>query len=119
MSHVADSPKKSPFRPHFRAFYPHPAHGSSLRVSRGSCGMPSLRRCPLANWPRISVGNWAPPPKERKEPPTFWHPGNVVGLFRLPIHCSPATRHYHTLSTAKIGFVLLLDPALIRPKLQS
>ena len=60
MSHVADSPKKSPFRPHFRAFYPHPAHGSSLRVSRGSCGMPSLRRCPSANWPRISVGNWRP-----------------------------------------------------------
>jgi len=69
MSHVADSPKKSPFRPHFRAFYPHPAHGSSLRVSRGSCGMPSLRRCPLANWPKISVGNWAPPPKERRGHP--------------------------------------------------
>ena len=28
--------------------------------------MPSLRRCPLANWPKISVGNWAPPPKERR-----------------------------------------------------
>jgi len=50
---------------------------------QGSFGMPSLRRCPFANWPRISVGNWAPPPKERKGqrkgPPTFWHQGNVVG----------------------------------------
>ena len=85
-------PKKSPFRAHFRAFYPHPAHGSSLRVSRGSCGMPALRRCPLANWPRISVGNWAPPPKEQKGPPTFWHQGNVVVPFRLQ-HASRLTPH--------------------------
>jgi len=62
----SQSTKKSPFRPLSRAFCPHPAHKSSLRVGRGSCGMPSLRRCPLANWPRISVGNWAPPLKERK-----------------------------------------------------
>src|SRR5208337_537761 len=46
--------KKSPFRPLFRAFYLHPAH-----IGWGSCGMPSLRRCLLANWPRVSVGNWA------------------------------------------------------------
>src|SRR5271157_2977468 len=38
----SQSPKKSPFRPLFGSFYLHPAHGSSLRVSRGSCGMPSL-----------------------------------------------------------------------------
>src|SRR5271157_1299663 len=37
-----------------RAFYLHPAH-----IGWGSCGMPSLRRCLLANWPRVSVGNWA------------------------------------------------------------
>src|SRR5208337_2483135 len=48
-------------------------------------GMPCSRRCPLANWPRISVGNWAPPPKERKGPPAFWYPGNVVGPFRRGI----------------------------------
>ncbi len=78
-------PKKSPFRPPFGSFYLHPAHGSSLRVSKGSCGMPSLRRCPLANWPRISSGNWAPPPKEQKGqrqgPPTghtLWFPGLPV-----------------------------------------
>ncbi len=45
--------EKLPFRPPFRAFYPHPANKSSLRVGRGSCGMPSLRRCPLANWPTL------------------------------------------------------------------
>src|SRR5271157_2580059 len=86
-------PKKSPFRPLFRAFYPHPASKSSLRVGRGSCGMPSLRRCPLANWPRISVGNWAPPPKgrKRKEPASFWHKGNVVGPFRLITASSPTS----------------------------
>src|SRR5271166_3195637 len=84
--------RKTPFRPLFRAFYPHPAHGSSLRGGRGSCGMPYSRRCPLANWPRISVGNWAPPPKERKGPPTFWHQGNVVVPFRLR-HASRLTPH--------------------------
>ena len=49
----------------------------------------------------------------------FWHKGNVVGLFRLPVHFSPATCHYHPLSTAKNGFVCLPYSALVRPKLQS
>src|SRR5271157_5905439 len=36
MSHVADSPQKSPFRPLFGAFYPHPANKSALRrLSQG------------------------------------------------------------------------------------
>ncbi len=52
-------PQKSPFRPHFGAFYPHSAHKSALRA---------------------------------KEPPTLWHPGNLVGPQRPPGHCSAAPR---------------------------
>ena len=78
--------------------------------------MPSLRRCPLANWPKISVGNWRPPRKGAEGATHFLAPGNVVGLFRVPVHCSPATRHYHPLSTAKNGFVCLPYSALVRPK---
>ncbi len=30
--------------------------------------------------------------RERKGPPAFWHPGNLVGPQRPPGHCSPAPR---------------------------
>jgi len=36
MSHVADSSRNRPFDPIFGAFYPHPAHGSPLRVERAN-----------------------------------------------------------------------------------
>jgi hypothetical protein len=32
MTHVASHQEITPFRPHFRAFYLHPAYGSSLRA---------------------------------------------------------------------------------------
>ena len=67
MIHRTDFRKESPFRPHFRAFYPHPAHGSSLRVSRGI-----LRHAALE---AMSVGELA----ARKGPPTFWNQGKVGG----------------------------------------
>src|SRR5208337_3720040 len=56
-------PQKSPFRPHFRAFYPHPANKPSLRaegathsLAPGKPGWP-----PTSTWPLFSAPRPTPP----------------------------------------------------------
>src|SRR5271157_4880675 len=55
-------PKKSPFRPHFRAFYPHPANKSSLRVGRNAEGATRFLEPRKRGWP-LSPPPLSPPPK--------------------------------------------------------
>jgi len=56
ISHVADSPKKSLFRPLFGVFYPHPAHKSALRAEAGThCFAPGKPGWPpTSTWPLFS-----------------------------------------------------------------
>ena len=63
MSHVADSPQKPPFRPLFRALYPHPADKSALRAEGATHflapGKPG--RPPTSTWPLFSHHSPLPP----------------------------------------------------------
>ena len=57
MIHVADSSKKSPFRPLYRAFYPDPANKSVLRAEEANrFRAPGNRGWPLSVAPRTE--NW-------------------------------------------------------------
>src|SRR5271157_1758163 len=82
---LASARKKSPFRPHFRAFYPHPAHKSALRAEGAA---------------------YVLAPGKRGWPPTSPWP-----LFSRPT--PPPPRHYLTATNrpAKIGFVCMLYSA--------
>ena len=88
-------PQKSPFRAHFRVFYPHPANKSALRAEGAShVRAPGKRGWPATSpWPLICRDSPLPP---------------LTSLLSLRAPCL----------RPRFGFVFPLDPAFIRTKFQ-
>ena len=83
-------PKKSPFRAHFRAFYPHPAHKSALRAEVGHplLGTRETWLVPNVPWPLFSR---LTPHASRPTPPTPDQRGQVVRRPSPAGYCLPPT----------------------------